>query len=116
MRAIAQTISYEVVFSLIILTLIIFSGCYDFFNLRFYCLSFALLPTILLMWLICILRELNRTPYDFAEGERELVSGFNVEYSRFSFALIFMAEYGFILLMGYITTLLFFQTSNNLLP
>lgn len=51
--------------------------------------------------------ETNRTPFDFSEGESELVSGFNTEYSRFTFALIFMAEYLNILFMSLITSLLF---------
>jgi len=111
LRAIAQTISYEVVFSLILLTLLMFLGAYDFFNFVNYTATFLIFPHILVMWLICALRELNRTPYDFAEGERELVSGFNVEYSSFAFALIFIAEYGFIIFISYISVLIFINTS-----
>lgn len=46
-----------------------------------------------MIWLICILAENNRAPFDFVEGESELVSGFNVEYRGGGFAIIFMAEY-----------------------
>jgi NADH-ubiquinone oxidoreductase chain 1 len=53
------------------------------------------------------LAETNRTPFDFAEGESELVSGFNVEYSRGGFALIFMAEYARILFMSILFCVLF---------
>ena len=45
------------------------------------------------LWLITRVAETNRTPFDFAEGESELVSGFNIEYGRVGFALIFIAEY-----------------------
>lgn len=51
--------------------------------------------------------ETNRTPFDFAEGESELVSGFNTEYRRGGFALIFMAEYARILFMSVLFTIIF---------
>merc|ERR1711944_251911 len=57
------------------------------------------------------LAETNRTPFDFAEGESELVSGFNIEYGRLGFALIFMAEYASIFLIGLIFSFIF-VTSN----
>jgi len=55
-----------------------------------------------------MLAELNRSPFDLVERESELVSGFNVEYSRYRFTLLFLAEYINIWLMGFITALIFF--------
>ncbi|KYN15942.1 NADH-ubiquinone oxidoreductase chain 1, partial [Trachymyrmex cornetzi] len=52
--------------------------------------------------LVRVLAELNRRPMDFVEGESELVSGFNVEYFRGVFALIFIAEYGIIIFFSYL--------------
>lgn len=55
--------------------------------------------------------ELNRTPFDFSEGESELVSGFNVEYGRTKFAIFFMAEYLIILRLSFLTAFLFLGQS-----
>lgn len=57
-----------------------------------------------------MLAELNRSPFDLVEGESELVSGFNVEYSGYRFTLLFLAEYINIWLIGFITALMFFRS------
>ena len=64
------------------------------------------------MWLVTCIAELNRTPFDFAEGESELVSGFNIEYGSVKFALIFMAEYGIIYFIRLFTRFIFFSFGN----
>lgn len=65
-----------------------------------------MLVPLFFLWLIIGLAETNRTPFDFAEGESELVSGFNIEYGAGGFALIFMAEYGRILLLRFMAVFL----------
>merc|ERR1711894_340914 len=69
-----------------------------------------LLP-IVGIWLISCLAETNRTPFDFAEGESELVSGFNIEYGRLGFALIFIAEYASIFFLSLIFSFFFISSS-----
>nr|YP_010710910.1 NADH dehydrogenase subunit 1 [Ochlerotatus scapularis]YP_010710923.1 NADH dehydrogenase subunit 1 [Ochlerotatus serratus]WDA91137.1 NADH dehydrogenase subunit 1 [Ochlerotatus scapularis]WDA91150.1 NADH dehydrogenase subunit 1 [Ochlerotatus serratus] len=110
LRAVAQTISYEVSLALILLSFIFLIGNYNFLNFYLYqkymwfivfCFPLAL------VWFASCLAETNRTPFDFAEGESELVSGFNVEYSSGGFALIFLAEYSSILFMSMLFSVIF---------
>nr|YP_010872848.1 NADH dehydrogenase subunit 1 [Pheidole fervens]WGV34036.1 NADH dehydrogenase subunit 1 [Pheidole fervens] len=109
-RALAQAISYEVSFILIILILMVLSETYSVVNFMKWQLNmwymFMLFP-LFIVFFISILAELNRSPMDFIEGESELVSGFNVEYFSGGFALIFMAEYGMIIFFSYLLVLMF---------
>lgn len=110
LRAVAQTISYEVSLALILLSIIFLIGNYNFlyFNIYQDYLWFGVLCfPLALVWFASSLAETNRTPFDFAEGESELVSGFNVEYRRGGFALIFLAEYASILFISILFVVVF---------
>nr|YP_010287480.1 NADH dehydrogenase subunit 1 [Hydatocapnia marginata]UKT61811.1 NADH dehydrogenase subunit 1 [Hydatocapnia marginata] len=121
LRSVAQTISYEVSLALIFMSGIVLIMDFNMMKFNEYqnliWFLFLMLP-LSLCWLSSSMAETNRTPFDFAEGESELVSGFNVEYSSGGFALIFLAEYSSILFMsmlfvliylgGYDLTLLFY--------
>nr|YP_009093903.1 NADH dehydrogenase subunit 1 [Sillago asiatica]AIT59324.1 NADH dehydrogenase subunit 1 [Sillago asiatica] len=110
LRAVAQTISYEVSLGLILLNIIIFSGGFTLqtFNVAQEAV-WLILPAwpLAAMWYISTLAETNRAPFDLTEGESELVSGFNVEYAGGPFALFFLAEYANILLMNTLSATLF---------
>nr|YP_009743978.1 NADH dehydrogenase subunit 1 [Trogolegnum pseudambulyx]QIE12741.1 NADH dehydrogenase subunit 1 [Trogolegnum pseudambulyx] len=110
LRAVAQTISYEVSMALILMSSIIM--IMDFNLMMFYIyqkviwMLFFMTP-LCLSWISSMLAETNRTPFDFAEGESELVSGFNIEYSSGGFALIFLAEYSSILFMSLLFVIIY---------
>nr|ALR68912.1 NADH dehydrogenase subunit 1 [Gymnogeophagus balzanii] len=114
LRAVAQTISYEVSLGLILLNAIIFVGGY---TLQTFSVAqestWLIFPAwpLAAMWYISTLAETNRAPFDLTEGESELVSGFNVEYAGGPFALFFLAEYANILLMNTLSATLFMGTS-----
>nr|YP_009538319.1 NADH dehydrogenase subunit 1 [Oostethus manadensis]AKG95370.1 NADH dehydrogenase subunit 1 [Oostethus manadensis] len=116
LRAVAQTISYEVSLSLILLAIIIFSGS---FTLQTFNITqegtWLLMPAwpLAAMWYISTLAETNRAPFDLTEGESELVSGFNVEYAAGPFALFFLAEYANILVMNTLSAILFLGTNHQ---
>jgi NADH-ubiquinone oxidoreductase chain 1 len=59
-------------------------------------------------WVYIILSESNRTPFDFSEGESELVSGFNVEFGGGVFSIIFICEYGMIIFLCFLSSIFFF--------
>nr|YP_010130048.1 NADH dehydrogenase subunit 1 [Heniochus acuminatus]QPZ50521.1 NADH dehydrogenase subunit 1 [Heniochus acuminatus] len=115
LRAVAQTISYEVSLGLILLNIIIFTGGFTLqtFNIAQES-TWLLLPAwpLAAMWYISTLAETNRAPFDLTEGESELVSGFNVEYAGGPFALFFLAEYANILLMNTLSATMFLGASH----
>nr|YP_010944521.1 NADH dehydrogenase subunit 1 [Chilocorus rubidus]WMB96363.1 NADH dehydrogenase subunit 1 [Chilocorus rubidus] len=110
LRSVAQTISYEVSMFLILLSFLVLVYSLNFFMFYYYqkfiWLIFLSLP-LSFMWFVSSLAETNRTPFDFAEGESELVSGFNVEYSGGGFAFIMLAEYSNIMFMSFIMVMIF---------
>nr|YP_009159463.1 NADH dehydrogenase subunit 1 [Macrobrachium bullatum]AKQ09508.1 NADH dehydrogenase subunit 1 [Macrobrachium bullatum] len=114
LRAVAQTISYEVSLALILLSMLFLVGGFDlglFESYQRYCWFSVLGFPLALLWFASCLAESNRTPFDFAEGESELVSGFNTEYSGGGFALIFMAEYASILFLSALFSIVFLGSS-----
>nr|YP_004021535.1 NADH dehydrogenase subunit 1 [Megacrania alpheus adan]BAJ24594.1 NADH dehydrogenase subunit 1 [Megacrania alpheus adan] len=111
LRAVAQTISYEVSLFLIFLSFIIMAGSYclhSFYIFQYYCWYFFTFFPLCLCLMSSFLADTNRTPFDFAEGESELVSGFNVEYSSGGFILIFLSEYSMILFISLLSCVIFF--------
>nr|BDQ43873.1 NADH dehydrogenase subunit 1 [Metaphire agrestis]BDQ44341.1 NADH dehydrogenase subunit 1 [Metaphire agrestis] len=115
LRGVAQTISYEVSMSLILLSALVLVMTMDFTKMNSYSWILLMLMPLAITWFITNLAETNRTPFDFAEGESELVSGFNVEYSSGLFAMIFMAEYMNILVMSLFTSIIFMSMPNMLM-
>nr|WDE20751.1 NADH dehydrogenase subunit 1 [Callimerus inbasalis] len=110
LRSVAQTISYEVSLALILICFLFLTLNFNFFMFmkyqKYIWFIFLMFP-LCLMWLVSSLAETNRSPFDFAEGESELVSGFNVEYSSAGFAMIFLAEYASILFMSMLCAMIF---------
>ena len=114
LRSVAQTISYEITLAFIFLSLVFFFVSYSFFEVynfhNYFSFFFLLFPLCVVFFISCVV-ETNRAPFDLAEGESELVSGFNVEYGGLKFALIFIAEYARILWISLLCV--FFLTFNG---
>lgn len=116
LRAAAQMISYEVSIGLITITIILCAGSLNLSSIiqaqsqsTWYILP--LLPVALMFFVSC-LAETNRAPFDLTEGESEIVSGYNIEYSSMSFALFFLAEYSHIVFMSFLFATMFLGGSN----
>ena len=118
MRSSAQTISYEIAMGAALVCVVMVSGSLNFNDIVasqakgiaggsiFSWNWFSLFP-LFLVYLISAVAETNRAPFDVAEGESEIVAGFHVEYSGFAFALFFLAEYIFMILIGALTAIMF---------
>ena len=110
LRSAAQMISYEVSIGLIIISVLLSSGS---LNLTDIVLSqknmWYVIPhfPMFVVFFISTLAETNRAPFDLPEAESELVAGYNVEYSSMSFGLFFLGEYGNMILMSSMSTILF---------
>lgn len=108
-RAVAQTISYEVSITVIVL-LSVYYFHYDIsINKQLRCVRWNWVA--FLLFSVSVLAEANRSPFDFAEGERELVRGFNTEYRSVFFVMVFLAEYISILFISTLCSILFLSTS-----
>lgn len=106
LRSVAQSISYESVFSTLIVLFILIAFSY---SIRSYTSQSSLLFLFLLpIWVICTLAETHRAPFDFSEAESELVSGFNTEYSGAYFAFLFLSEYAILLYSCMLISYIFF--------
>jgi len=111
LRSAAQMISYEVSLGLTILPVILLSNSMNFADIciaqsKSVVFMFMLVPSFII-FIISMLAETNRTPFDLPEAEAELVAGYNVEYSAITFAMFFLGEYSNMLLMATLCVLLF---------
>nr|QQY98454.1 NADH dehydrogenase subunit 1 [Chrysaora quinquecirrha] len=119
LRAAAQMISYEVALGLILISILLITGSLNLTKITFLqnntlVFIIPLFPAAL-MFFVSIVAETNRAPFDLTEGESELVSGYNVEYSSMSFALLFLAEYASIIFMSALFSVLFLGGSHSII-
>ena len=110
LRSAAQMISYEVSIGLIIISVLITSGSLNLTEIVMKQQNmWYVIPhfPMFVIFFISTLAETNRAPFDLPEAESELVAGYNVEYSSMSFGLFFLGEYGNMILMSSMSTILF---------
>jgi NADH-quinone oxidoreductase subunit H len=122
LRAAAQMISYETALGISIVGVLILSQSLrltEIVNLQgggFWNWNVWYQPVAFILYLICGLAEINRTPFDMPEAEAELACGFNIEYSSMKFALFFMAEYAHMVTLGAVAVTLFLGGWQPIIP
>lgn len=104
LRSSSQMVAYEIIIFFLIILVVIYYSRWNLLNFKF---SVYYILDLFVIWLLILLVETNRSPYDFAEGERELVSGYNIEYIGVLFAYIFIAEYGMLVFFSWVTGVIF---------
>jgi len=106
-RRVAQICSYDIIFIFLILIFLILNFSFNFNNFSIFILNNIFNIFVLILWILSVLAELNRTPFDLLEGESELVSRFNTEFGSRGFTLLFIREYiSLWLLSGFVTILM----------
>ncbi|MEE8258809.1 MAG: NADH-quinone oxidoreductase subunit NuoH [Sphingomonadales bacterium] len=114
LRSAAQMVSYEVSIGFVLVTVLLWAGSLNLSDIvtaqagGFWNWYFIPFFPMFIIFFISALAETNRTPFDLPEAEAELVAGYQVEYSSMAFALFWLGEYGNILLMCAMTSVLFF--------
>lgn len=104
LRSSSQIVAYEIIIFFLMILLVIYYSSWNLLNFKF---SVIYILDLFVIWLLILLVETNRSPYDFAEGESELVSGYNIEYIGVLFAYIFIAEYGILVFFSWVTSVIF---------
>ncbi len=112
MRAAAQVLGFELPMGFAILSLVILAGSFDFHEIvrwqQNHLWGIFLQPIAFVIFLVCMIAEIGRPPFDIPEGESELVGGFHTEYSGMRFASFFFAEYINIIVLSLVVSILFF--------
>nr|YP_004581403.1 NADH dehydrogenase subunit 1 [Tubulipora flabellaris]ACB12466.1 NADH dehydrogenase subunit 1 [Tubulipora flabellaris] len=108
LRAVAQTISYEVSLGILLICLVVNISSFDLDDFKKFPSLLYWSSFLFIIWLISCLMETNRAPFDLSEGESELVSGFNTEYGSLKFALLFLGEYGIMIFLSLLTSIMFY--------
>ena len=114
-RGVAQTLSYEIRLAVVFFCFFCIATSFRLFSVSIaahYSAFVFIGAPLLALWIVSCIAETNRTPFDFAEGESELVSGFNIEYGGGLFAIIFIAEYARIMFFSLLTSQFLGFTSN----
>lgn len=110
LRSASQMVSYEVSMGLIIVCVLLVAGSLNLQDIvlapRPFWVQVLLFP-MFIVFLISILAETNRAPFDLPEGESEITGGFMVEYSAMTYALFFLGEYANMILMSAMAVILF---------
>jgi len=104
LRRSSQIVAYEIIIFFVIILVVIYYRSWNILNFKF---SVYYILDLFVIWLLILLVETNRRPYDFAEGESELVSGYNIEYIGVLFAYMFIAEYGILVFFSWVTRVIF---------
>ncbi len=130
-RAVSQTVAYEIPMLITTITVVMIAGSIDLMEIvrqqSGYFTSWnifpifgkshnALMPLSFLIFFTCTLAETNRAPFDLGEAESELVAGFHTEYGSMGFGLFFMGEYANIVIGSCMTTILFLGGWNAPIP